>query len=105
MGGERAQTFARRALGGAVQAVDDLTPGQRWTAGLMVALAVVVLAFGMPSPTRLVRPGQAAAASPAAGAAEGDTAEPAAAAAAPGAPDAGAVSGLVLTTPSSTGGV
>lgn len=37
-----------------------MTPGQRWTASLTVALGVVVLAFGFPQVTRLVVPQAAA---------------------------------------------
>ena len=51
----------------AVSAVAALSPGQRWTASLACALAVVVLAFGLPEGARvLVRePAAAAAATPA----------------------------------------
>lgn len=45
-----------RGLRAARNAFDDLTSGQRWTAALMIALAVVVIAFGLPSATRFVAP-------------------------------------------------
>ncbi len=36
--------------------VDDLTPGQRWTASLAAGLAALVLAFGLPSSVRTIIP-------------------------------------------------
>lgn len=55
----RAPDVARRAVDGATRAVRDLSPGQRWTTGLMVGLALVVLGFGLPSATRTVLPAAA----------------------------------------------
>lgn len=37
----------------------DITPGQRWTSGLMLAFAFLVLAFGLPGATRTVFPAAA----------------------------------------------
>lgn len=42
--------------------VGDLTAGQRWTTGLAVGLALIVLAFGLPSTTRILVEEQALAA-------------------------------------------
>lgn len=55
----RTPEVARRAVDAASRAVRDLTPGQRWTTGLMVGLALVVLGFGLPSATRTVFPAAA----------------------------------------------
>lgn len=55
----RTPEVARRAVDAASRAVRDLTPGQRWTTGLMVGLALVVLGFGLPSATRTVLPAAA----------------------------------------------
>lgn len=52
---------ARRAVDAITRTAATATPGQRWTAGLAIALAVVVLAFGLPHPVRLVAPSVAAA--------------------------------------------
>jgi hypothetical protein len=50
---------ARRAVAACTGAVRDLTPGQRWTTGLMLGLALIVLGFGLPSATRTVFPASA----------------------------------------------
>lgn len=47
---------ARRAVRGAADSLAELTPGQRWTVSLMLGLAVIVLALGLPTATRLVLP-------------------------------------------------
>ena len=64
MTSSRVSGLPRRALDTGARAVRDLTPGQRWTTGLMIGLALLVLGFGLPSATRTVFP---AAASEAAG--------------------------------------
>lgn len=51
--------IARRAVDAGTRAMRDLTPGQRWTTGLMVGLALLVLGFGLPSATRTVLPAAA----------------------------------------------
>lgn len=50
---------ARRAVDACTGAVQDLTPGQRWTTGLMLGLSLIVLGFGLPSATRTVFPASA----------------------------------------------
>lgn len=55
----RASDIARRAVDVGARAVRDLTPGQRWTTGLMLGLALLVLGFGLPSATRTVFPAAA----------------------------------------------
>ena len=60
--GWRARLAPLRAVGaGANGLVDDLTPGQRWTAALALLLSVLVLSFGLPTET-VVRRGSAEAA-------------------------------------------
>jgi hypothetical protein len=61
MGANVIPAIARRAVDAVKGAVQELTPGQRWTVSLMGALAAVVLAFGLPSATRLVVPAPAGA--------------------------------------------
>src|SRR5687768_16012643 len=101
MTANRAPVFVQRALGGVVRTVDDLTPGQRWTASLMVGLALVVLAFGLPSPVRVVGGGgeAAAAASPGGVASAPEGAGGPEAAPAVDLPAGGDVGGLVLSAP------
>ncbi|MEO7429727.1 MAG: hypothetical protein ABIY48_10165, partial [Acidimicrobiales bacterium] len=55
-------TSARRAGRGMAKSVSELTSGQRWTVSLMLGLAVVVLAFGLPTATRLLLPAERSAA-------------------------------------------
>ncbi len=50
---------AGRMLDAGSRMARDLTPGQRWTTGLMVALGLVVLGFGLPGATRTVFPAAA----------------------------------------------
>lgn len=50
---------AHRASDTITRAMNELTPGQRWTSGLMVGLAIVVLLFGLPDATRTVIPAAA----------------------------------------------
>lgn len=55
-------TVGRRARQAVADAVGELTAGQRWTVSLMLGLALLVLAFGLPSATRLVLPPRSSAA-------------------------------------------
>lgn len=50
---------ARRVADACTGAVRELTPGQRWTTGLMLGLALIVLGFGLPSATSTVFPASA----------------------------------------------
>ena len=43
-----------RASESLLQLRERLTPGQRWTAALLLALTVAVLVFGLPTHTRVV---------------------------------------------------
>lgn len=53
-GGMRSASPAARTVAAISALTDELTPGQRWTTALAGGLAVLILAFGLPSPVRTV---------------------------------------------------